>query len=254
MPRKARKYIESNYIHVIVQGIDREKIFYNSIHIRKYLKEIRSKIEEYEKVKILAYCIMNNHAHFLIYAENINDLSKFMQKANGAYSNFYNKHNNRVGFVFRDRFFTQEICSQRQLFTCLKYIHNNPVKAKITNTPGQYRYSSFNEFLYGPKIIDKEAVSILFGNCNDYKKFFISIHNMEDDEEIKIKDIKEECFEEFIENFQKQYNIRISDLKMNRGMLEKFVKESRERTTVKIEKMAEVTGISKSVIGRIAKK
>ena len=254
MPRKARKYIESNYIHVIVQGINRETIFYNSIHIKKYLKEIKSKIEEYENVKILAYCMMNNHAHFLIYTKNINDLSKFMQRVNNAYSNFYNKHNDRVGFVFRDRFFTQEICSQRQLFTCLKYIHNNPVKAKITNTPGQYRYSSFNEFLYGQKIIDKEAVKILFGNCNDYKDFFISIHNMEDDEELEIKDIKEECFEEFIENFQIQYKVKISNLKNNREMLEKFVKESRKGTAVKIEKIAEVTGISKSVIGRIAKK
>ena len=77
---------------------------------------------------------------------------------------------------------------------------------------------------------------------------------MEDDEEIEIKDIKEESFEEFIENFQIQYKVKISNLKNNSEMLEKFVKESREGTAVKIEKIAEVTGISKSVIGRIAKK
>ena len=43
MPRKARKQIESNYIHVIIQGINRETIFYDELHTRKYLKEIRLK-------------------------------------------------------------------------------------------------------------------------------------------------------------------------------------------------------------------
>lgn len=253
MPRKARKQIESNYIHVIVQGINRETIFYDELHTRKYLKEIRLKKEDYDNIKILAYCMMNNHAHFLIYTKDIKDLSKFMQRVNNAYSNFYNKYNNRVGFVFRDRFYTQEIYNQHQLYICLKYIHNNPVKANIIKEMGKYKYSSYNEFLYGPKIIDKEAVSIIFGNCNDYKKIFISIHNMEDSGEFKIKDIKEESFENFIQKFQIQHNIKVCELKDNRGILEKFIKESREKTDVKIEELAKMIDVSKSLIGKILK-
>lgn len=129
MPRKARKNMNSNYFHVIVQGMNKEAIFNKELYIRKYLKELKLKSQEYDNIKILAYCMMNNHAHLLIFTKEIESLSKFMQRINNSYSNFYNKINNRVGFVFRDRYYTQEILDQRQLYTCLRYIHNNPVKA-----------------------------------------------------------------------------------------------------------------------------
>lgn len=253
MPRKARKNMNSEYFHVIVQGMNREKIFKKELYIRKYLKEIKLKSEECDNIKILAYCMMNNHAHFLIFTKEIKDLSKFMQKVNNSYSNFYNKVNNRVGFVFRDRYYTQEILDQRQLYTCLRYIHNNPVKANITRYAEEYRYSSYKEFLYGARIINKEAFKLLFGNNENYRDLFLSIHSIEDDKEVKIIDIKDEPFDEFIKKFQIQHNIKICETKNNRGILEKFVKESREKTEVKIEELAKVVGVSKSLIGRIAK-
>ena len=51
----------------------------------------------------------------------------------------------------------------------------------------------------------------------------------------------------------RERDIKICELKQNRGLLEKFVKESREKTEVKIEELAEIIGISKSSIGRISK-
>ena len=253
MPRKARNDMNSNYFHVIVQGINKEKIFKDVMCVKKYLKEIRLKNEECEKIKILAYCMMNNHAHFLIYTQEIKELSKFMQKVHGSYSNFYNKLNNRVGFVFRDRYYTQEILDQIQLYICLRYIHNNPVKAGIVKNAEEYIYSSYREFLYNTKIISRESVKLLFGDVKDYKNLFVEIHSKVDDESDKFIDIKDELFDDFIVNFEKQYNIRISEIKNNRGILEKFVKEARKRTEVNIEVLSKTIGLSKSVIGRIAK-
>ncbi|MBO5349262.1 MAG: transposase [Clostridia bacterium] len=252
MPRVARKDINSKYIHVIVQGINKEKIFEKDIYVRKYLKQIKSKNIECDNIKILAYCIMNNHAHFLIFAQEIKELSKFMQKVNCSYSNFYNKINNRVGFVFRNRYYTQEILDQYQLYTCLKYIHNNPVKAGITKYPKDYNYSSYLEFLQEAKIINKDSYKLLFGECEDYKKIFLSIHN-NDDYEYKIFDIKDESFEDFYKRFEQENKIKICEIKNNKGILEKFVKESRDRTEVKIEELAEKIGVSKSLIGRLLK-
>lgn len=104
MPRIARKNSISQFYHVIVQGINKEYIFKNSQYINKYKEIIVKKLEKSD-ITILSYCIMNNHAHFLIYSEKIENLSKFMQKINTSYSKFYNKENNRVGYVFRDRYY-----------------------------------------------------------------------------------------------------------------------------------------------------
>lgn len=253
MPRKARKNMNSNYFHVIVQGMNKEAIFNKELYIRKYLKELKLKSQEYDNIKILAYCMMNNHAHFLIFTKEIESLSKFMQRINSSYSNFYNKINNRAGFVFRDRYYTQEILDQRQLYTCLRYIHNNPVKANIIKGAKEYKYSSYTEFLYGAKIISKEAFEILFGKNNNYVELFLLIHERDDNNEENIIDVKDESFDEFIRYFENKYNIKLCEIKDNRGILEQFVKMSRDRTEVKIEELAKVIGVSKSVIGRISK-
>ena len=91
MPRRARKTIASPYIHVITQGIKKEFIFYKNMYKNEYIKLLKKTMEKYKDFYLLAYCIMDNHAHLLIYVENINDLSKMMGKVNTAYGIFYNK-------------------------------------------------------------------------------------------------------------------------------------------------------------------
>ena len=146
MPRIARKNSQSCFYHVIVQGINKEYIFEKEEYIEKYKELIIKKLDE-SNVIILAYCIMNNHAHLLIFSEKSEYVGKYMQRLNTSYSQFYNKINNRVGYVFRNRYYSQDILTAQQLYNCLRYIHNNPVKAGITRTMKGYKYSSYNEFL-----------------------------------------------------------------------------------------------------------
>ena len=57
---------------------------------------------------------MGNDAHFLIYSEKSEYVSKYMQRVNTTYSQFYNRRNKRVGYVFRDRYCSQDILSKKQ--------------------------------------------------------------------------------------------------------------------------------------------
>lgn len=161
MPRVARKYSNSDIRHIMVQGINKEYIFRDEFHINHYKNIILDKLIS-SNITILAYCIMNNHSHFLIHSEKTEYLSKFMQRINTSYSRFYNKYHNRVGYVFRDRFLSQNILNNRQMYNCLRYIHNNPVKAHIVNNLADYKFSSYNEFLGSPKIITNKSKKILF--------------------------------------------------------------------------------------------
>ena len=140
--RQVRKNLNTSFFHVMIQGINKESIFKTENYIRRYLK-ILEKTQKERKVEIIAYCIMNNHAHLLIRTDNIEELSKFMQKTNGMYAQYYNFMQERVGYVFRDRYKTQPIMSQRQLIQCIKYIHQNPVKAGLVKDAGKYKFSSY---------------------------------------------------------------------------------------------------------------
>ena len=140
MPRLARKYLESNYFHITIQGINREYIFEDDNLKEAYLNILKKNLKE-TNINILAYCIMDNHAHFLVYCEDTTEISKLMQRSNTSFAILYNKLNDRVGYVFRNRYCMQMILNEIQLFNCLVYIHNNPVKAHIVDSPKKYLYS-----------------------------------------------------------------------------------------------------------------
>lgn len=151
MSRQPRKYHSTSFFHVIVQGLNKENIFSGEKSINIYLKLMR-KFKEKTKIEILAFCMMSNHAHFLLYSPTVKEMSNMMQKVNTIYAKYYNEINNRVGYVFRDRYLSEPINSERYLVNCINYIHNNPVKANIVKKPGQYKYSTYQSFISGEKI------------------------------------------------------------------------------------------------------
>ena len=146
MPRIARKNYESSYFHVIVQGYEKQYIFEDDYCKKKYIELLIKEMNNYE-IEILEYCIMDNHAHMLLFCKKIDQMSKYMKSVNIQYAIFYNREKNRVGYVFRDRYLSEPIMNERQLYNCIAYIHYNPVKAKMVRELGDYKFSSYMDFV-----------------------------------------------------------------------------------------------------------
>ena len=146
MNRKARSSYENGFFHVMVQGINKKYIFERSIDKEEYLSLLLRHKEKF-KIMLLAYCIMDNHAHLLIYTDEINEMSKYMRVVNSMFAKDYNRATGRVGYVFRDRFNSQYIDNKEYLLKCLRYIHMNPVKANMVASPEDYKYSSPSYYL-----------------------------------------------------------------------------------------------------------
>lgn len=160
MPRNSRNYINTTFFHIMVQGLNKEFIFNKDEDKKQYLKFV-NKIKKEVNIMIISYCIMDNHVHILVKTDTINQLSRFMHKVNTLYAIYYNKKYNRVGYVFRDRYKSQIIYSEKQLYTCINYIHNNPVKAQICKFPCEYEYSSYNEYRKNMETFEKDIKAIL---------------------------------------------------------------------------------------------
>lgn len=165
MARISRKSTVSNYYHVMVQGINKEYIFKNDFLKNKY-KNLLIKKSKLNKIIIISYCIMSNHVHILIKTENNENLSKMMSQINSSYGKFYNKISNRVGYVFRDRYRAEPIYNINHLQNCIKYIHENPVKAGIVKRCENYLYSSFND--YKTNKVDKKIIEEIYGKDKEY--------------------------------------------------------------------------------------
>lgn len=234
----------------MVQGLNKEYIFNSKKNKNIYKKIIIKNLnkQQFSGLKILSYCIMDNHTHFIFFCKKFSILSKFMQSSNMTFSNYYNKSQNRVGYVFRDRFKVQEINSRAQLFNCLKYIHNNPVKANICKEMDEYLYSSYNEFLNPNNrvIIDDESINLIFGDCENFKKLFLKIHkkcNSEDFIEEKISN-----FSKFFKDFLDKNSITFSDLTNDKILLKSFIKKAKKETTITLLGLSKKLNIPVSTV------
>jgi REP element-mobilizing transposase RayT len=197
MPRRPRRNVDTSFLHVIVQGIDKKYIFNSKKSIEIYIKIMLEGLEKY-KLKLIAYCVMNNHAHMLFYVENVNELSQYMKYINVKYSRYFNKKEKRVGYVFRDRFLSQPIYNQKYLYKCVAYIHMNPVKAQIVSEPGNYPYSSYSDFIAKNGIVDEAIINILFGSIDNYIEMFKFIHYEAYDEDYSDYTKKEVLDDDYI--------------------------------------------------------
>ena len=180
MPRISRKNIIGKCFHLMSQGINKEKIFLDNMWKEKY-KELLKKYSLEYKINIISYCIMNNHVHLLVYVDDVNNLSKFMHRINTIYASYYNRENNRVGYVFRNRYQVQTIKDEMHLKTCIVYIHNNPVKAGIVRKCNEYNYSSFYEYIEKAEVISIQVLKEIL-NINEYPElleFIIKTHKNE---------------------------------------------------------------------------
>lgn len=257
MPRIARKEINSSYLHVMIQGIEKRNIFNTEKNKKYYKKLLFENVTSFDDIFILAYCIMDNHIHLLIHCKNINHLSKLMSQTNTSYALWYNKCKNRVGYVFRNRYHIQIIESQQHLFNCLVYIHNNPVKANIVHSMEEYQFSSYN--MYKNFEVKPEVIKLIFDDTN-YINQFNSIHKnlgiLKMDDIIDIVEPKTPAvdLDKIITEFCINNQLTLDLIRHNNCFLISLVNEIKKYTNYNNKEISEYLKIGKNRIRNILRK
>jgi putative transposase len=91
--------------------------------------------------ELLAFCLMTNHVHLVVRTPRPN-LGEGMQRLLGTYAKFFNWRYERSGHVFRRPFKSEPIRDDRQLAAAIAYVGDNPVRAKLCMSAGEWRWSS----------------------------------------------------------------------------------------------------------------
>ena len=253
MPRLARKNLNGSYFHIIVQGINKEYIFENN-QLKESYKNLFKKNLDKTNITLLAYCIMDNHAHILLHTAETSQLTKLMQKTNTSYAKLYNKLKNRVGYVFRDRYYIQPILNHSQLLNCISYIHNNPIKANIITDLLKYTYSSYKEYIGKKDLITQKSIKLIFGDIIDYKDIFYRLHKKNNIEDII--DIKEEPVEssKIIKDFTSKKNIPLKELISNEDLFCDLLLDLRHKGRLSLRQMSKIFNIDKNKLNKIINK
>lgn len=198
MPRCARKKgIECTY-HIMVKSISEVLLFKHYTDKDRYLATVK-KYQNIFKFKVYAYCLMDTHAHFIIYANGA-DISKIMHGINQSYAQYFNRKYGRHGHLFQDRFKSIIVDKDEYIITLSGYVHNNPLSiSKYKNCVERYPYSSLGIYL-GLRRDPLDMVDFRF-ILEMYSKDIISARK-------KYMDIARKCVEEeYIGNMEFQNEI-----------------------------------------------
>ena len=191
---------------------------------------------------------MSNHAHFIIRAE-LNVLSEYMSIILSEYAVYYNFKHSRNGHVFQNRFYSECIESETYYWSCLRYIHLNPVKARIVKKAETYKYSSMYEYSSCcTTILSERALTMVrqhFGEIEEFKQFHQKkAENVFFDLNEEIKMQQEEVALEIAKKIQKEYKMKLLCQ----------VVEEKETRNVYEEQLKDQMGLSKRRIKELCLK
>jgi len=259
--RRAREMTESGIYHIILRGNEKKSILAIDEEKQFFLDCIRRKQKE-TNFSLYAYCLMDNHVHLLINIQD-NELASIMKGIATRYAFFYNNRHNRVGHVFQDRFKSEPIEDERYLLAAVRYIHNNPVKARMVSNPEDYHWSSYWAYiqpeLFGEEWIDSTFIlGIIAPDRKSAIKEFIRFS----------KDVVEETFIDIEEKSgiktlgegvcilreylkQEGLSITIEEIKENKELRQKVIIFLRANTQLSQRKIAILLGIDKSIVEKV---
>jgi REP element-mobilizing transposase RayT len=153
MARPLRIEVAGGFYHVISHGNGRLWLFRDDTTRIQFLINLGISAYKYNVI-VHAFVLMTTHLHMLIETRMPN-ISHFMLKLLSDYGLFYNRLYNRKGSVFRSRYTSNLIQENQYYLTVVRYLFNNPVKAKLVKRPELYRWSSLY-YLVHPHLLKKE--------------------------------------------------------------------------------------------------
>lgn len=147
MSRPLRITYDGAWYHVMNRGLARNLIFFNNEH-REIFIQLLAEINKRYQIEIHAYCLMNNHYHLLIRTP-LGNISRAMRHLDGVFTQRVNNLVKRDGPLFRGRYKAILVQADEYLLRLSRYIHLNPVKAKLVTASEQFNWSSYRAYLFG---------------------------------------------------------------------------------------------------------
>jgi putative transposase len=155
MPRRIVPFLPNQYYHFYNRGNNRQQVFFQRDNYLYFLRGIKRYL--CDQMDILAYCLMPTHYHILgrvkskpsgiPVSETSKAVSQAMQKFGISYTKAINKRFNRVGALFQGQFQGKPVQRYDYLLNLCVYIHANPVKDGLVETPEDWEFSNYLEWM-----------------------------------------------------------------------------------------------------------
>jgi putative transposase len=165
MPRMARLVVPSCPHHVTQRGNRRQAVFFQDGDWPAYLALIRKACAESD-TRVLAYCLMPNHVHFVMVPSHEDGLRASMADAHRRYTRYVNEREGWRGHLWQERFHSV-VMDESHLCAAIPYVEKNPVRAGLCSDVTDWPWSSAAELAntVGRKVVDRELRRQLYAGA-----------------------------------------------------------------------------------------
>jgi REP element-mobilizing transposase RayT len=145
MPRRPRIHLAHGFYHVTLRGNHQRDLFVVDGD-RSVLNGIVARVIEKHGVRVHAYCWMTNHLHMLIQA-GTDPLAEPMRRIAAEFARTMQSRMQTTGHFFERRYHAVLVDADSYLLELTRYIHLNPVRAGLVESPAQYPWSSHHAYV-----------------------------------------------------------------------------------------------------------
>ena len=173
MARPLRIEYPGAFYHVTSRGNEKGRIFSSNRDREKFLSYLEDAHKRF-RIVIHGYCLMFNHYHFIMETP-LGNLCRSMQYINSSYATYYNVKWKRAGHLFQGRYKAILVDADPYIQQLSRYIHLNPVRAKLVKSPEEYQWSSYACYTSAkktPDFLNTEFTLRFFSNRKkEYERF-----------------------------------------------------------------------------------
>ena len=141
MPRPKRTAPGGYCYHVLNRGNARQQVFHKQADYASFLR-LLDEANARCPMRVLAYCLMPNHFHLVLWPRADGDLSRYMQWLQTTHVRRYHEHYRTTGHVWQGRFKAFPIEEDEHLLTVLRYVERNPLRAGLVSAVDAWPWSS----------------------------------------------------------------------------------------------------------------
>ena len=186
MARESRIIAKTYPHHVTQRGNYKQLIFEGASDYSFYLVWLKDYSLKYH-LDIVSYCLMPNHVHFIVIPQEYDSLAKTFHILHTKYSQYINKRKNQKGHLWQGRFYST-ILSKDHLKEAIRYVENNPVKAKMVKSAEDWDWSSSRYYIKGESKNEIPLYSFKkYLGINDWKDYLSGKLDNVILEEVKLK-------------------------------------------------------------------
>jgi putative transposase len=146
MPRRLRCNTGGYVYHALNRAVGRATLFHKDGDYLAFVNTLRQ-AKDWQPMRLLAYCVMPNHWHLVLWPQHDGDLSEFLRWLTVTHTQRYHAHYHSAGTgpLYQGRFKSFPVQEDAHLLTLLRYVERNPLRAGLVGRAQEWRWSSLGQ-------------------------------------------------------------------------------------------------------------